>query len=237
MTSGDTQPRRGRGRRRRMARPFRQLRAHPRLVIAVAIAVACYFLLPGQLEWAMRMLIAFDVGAVIFIVAIWFMMARATQADMRWRAALEDEGRNVILALAATAAVAILLAIVFELHGSKDLPPLQQGPHVALAAATIFLSWVFMNTMFAVHYAHEYYGEGEGADDAVSGGLAFPGDDVPGYSDFLYFSFVIGMTFQVADVGITAKGLRKVALVQGVLAFFFNVVVLALTINILAGMI
>ena len=234
MTSGDTHPRHG---RRRMARPLRQLRAHPRLIIAVAVALACYFLLPGRLEWAMRALIAFDVGAIIFIAAIWFMMARATQADMRWRAAIEDEGRHVILALAASAAVAILLAIVFELHGSKDLPPPQQGPHVALAAATIFLSWMFMNTMFAVHYAHEYYGEGEGAGDAVSGGLAFPGDDAPGYSDFLYFSFVIGMTFQVADVGITSKGLRRVALVQGVLAFFFNVVVLALTINILAGMI
>ena len=85
MTSGDTHRRRGR-RRRRMARPLRQLRAHPRLIIAVAIAVACYFLLPGRLERAMRMLIAFDVGAVIFITAIWFMMARATQADMRWRA-------------------------------------------------------------------------------------------------------------------------------------------------------
>src|SRR5882724_10740321 len=114
MTSGDNDP----GRGRRMARPLRQLRAHPRLVIAVAIAVACYFLWPGPLEWSMRMLIAFDVGAVIFIAAIWFMMARATQSDMRWRAAIEDEGRNVILALAATAAVAILLAIVFELHGS-----------------------------------------------------------------------------------------------------------------------
>jgi uncharacterized membrane protein len=234
MTSSDTDPRRG---RRRMARPLRQLRAHPRLIIAVAIAVACYFLLPGRLEWAMRVLIAFDVGAIIFIAAIWFMMARATQSDMRWRAAIEDEGRNVILALAASAAVAILMAIVFELHGSRDLPPPQQGPHVALAAATIFLSWVFMNTMFAVHYAHEYYGEGEGAGDAVAGGLAFPGDDAPGYSDFLYFSFVIGMTFQVADVGITAKGLRRVALAQGVLAFFFNVVVVAFTVNILAGMI
>jgi uncharacterized membrane protein len=232
MTSGDTHPRRG---RRRMARPLRQLRAHPRLVIAVAVAVACYFLLPGGLEWSMRALIAFDVGAIIFIAAIWFMMARATQSDMRWRAAIEDEGRNVILALAATAAVAILLAIVFELHGSKDLPPPRQGPHVALAAATILLSWLFMNTMFAVHYAHEYYGEGPG--DTVAGGLGFPGDNAPAYSDFLYFSFVIGMTFQVADVAITAKGLRRVALVQGVLAFFFNVVVLALTINILAGMI
>ena len=234
MTSGDTHPRRG---RRRMARPLRQLRAHPRLVIAVAVAVACYLLLPGRLEWSMRALIAFDVGAVIFIIAIWSMMARATQSDMRWRAAIEDEGRNVILALAATAAVAILLAIVFELHGSKDLPPPQQGPHVALAAATIFLSWVFMNTMFAVHYAHDYYGEGEGPGDAVAGCLAFPGDDAPGYSDFLYFAFVIGMTFQVADVGITDKGLRRVALAQGVLAFFFNVVVVAFTVNILAGMI
>ena len=185
----------------------------------------------------MRLLIAFDIGAIVFIGTVWVMMARATPADMRRRSGIEDEGRHAILAIAAAIAVAILLAIIFELHGSKGLAPSRQGIHVALAAATILLSWIFMNTMFALHYAHDYYGEGEGAGDAVAGGLDFPGDDAPAYSDFLYFSFVIGMTFQVADVAIERPGLRRIALVQGVLAFFFNVVVLALTINILAGMI
>jgi uncharacterized membrane protein len=220
-----------------MARPFRQVRRHPRLAIAVGVGVVVYVALPGGLETAMRLLIAFDIAAIAFLAAIWFMMARATQSDMRWRSGLEDEGRFTILGLAASIAVAILLAIVSELHGSKDLPASQQPIHVALAAATILLSWIFMNTMFALHYAHDYYGEGDGPDEKIAGGLIFPGDDAPAYSDFLYFSFVIGMTFQVADVAIEDKGLRRVALVQGVLAFFFNVIVVALTINILAGMI
>jgi uncharacterized membrane protein len=224
--------------RHRMARPLRQLRRHPRLATAVVVGVVIYyFVLPGGMETAMRLLIAFDIGAVTFIATVWFMMARATQSDMRWRSGIEDEGRYTILALAASIAVAILLAIVSELHGSKDLPSSQEPIHVALAAATILLSWIFMNTMFALHYAHDYYGEGDGPDEEIAGGLDFPGDDAPAYSDFLYFSFVIGMTFQVADVQIDDKGLRRVALVQGVLAFFFNVIVLALTINILAGMI
>ncbi len=232
MTDSDAQAAGGPG----TARHLRHLRAHPRLVIAVVLAVACYFALSGWLEIAMRLLIAFDIGAIAFTGAVWVMMARASQADMCRRSAIEDEGRHTVLTLAATMAVAILLAIVFELHGSKDLPPFRQGIHAALAAATILLSWIFMNTMFALHYAHDYYGEGEG-EAAVAGGLIFPGDDAPAYSDFLYFAFVIGMTFQVADVAIKDKGLRRVALVQGVLAFFFNVFVLALTINILAGMI
>jgi uncharacterized membrane protein len=232
MTDSDAQA----GSRPGVKRPFRHLRAHPRLVIAVVVGVACYIALPGWLEVAMRLLMAFDIGAIVFVGAVWFMMARASQADMRRRSAIEDEGRHTILTLAAVIAVAILLAIIFELHGSKDLPPARQGIHAALAAATILLSWIFMNTMFALHYAHDYYGEGEG-EQVVAGGLIFPGDDAPAYSDFLYFAFVIGMTFQVADVAIADKGLRRVALVQGVLAFFFNVVVLALTINILAGMI
>jgi uncharacterized membrane protein len=221
----------------RMARPFRHLRRHPRLAIAVALAVLTYAVLPATLEMAMRLLIAFDTGAIIFIATVWAMMARATHSDMRWRSGVEDEGRHVILTLAAAIAVAILLAIIFELHGSKALPPSAQGIHVALAGATILLSWIFMNTMFALHYAHDYYGEGGETGDAIAGGLAFPGGEAPTYSDFLYFSFVIGMTFQVADVAIESSGLRRVALAQGVLAFFFNVVVLALTINILASMI
>ena len=233
MTDSDASP----GLRRRLARPFRHLRGHPRLAIAVVVAVACYGLLPGAWDMPMRLLIAFDTGAVTFIAAVWFMMSRATEADMRWRSAIEDEGRHTILSLAAAIAVAILLAIIFELHGSKDLAPSDQRIHVALAAATILLSWIFMNTMFALHYAHDYYGEGEGTGDAVAGGLNFPGGGAPTYSDFLYFAFVIGMTFQVADVAIESPGLRRVALAQGVLAFLFNVIVLALTINILAGMI
>jgi uncharacterized membrane protein len=102
-----------------------------------------------------------------------------------------------------------------------------------LTIATILLSWFFVHTIFALHYAHEYYGERR---DGVIGGLNFPGDDDPDYWDFFYFSLVVGMTSQVSDVAITSKSIRRVATMHGALSFFFNVTVLALTINIVSGL-
>src|SRR5262249_18264838 len=139
--------------------------------------------------------------------------------------------------LSAAVASAILLAITFDLHGLHDLPPGTAGARVSLAVLTILLAWLFMNTMFAVHYAHFFYGDAPGAASGEAHGLDFPGCKPPDYWDFLYFSFVIGMTFQVSDVQIESHSLRRIALAHGVLAFFFNVVVLALTINIIAGLI
>src|SRR5262249_31805583 len=140
------------------------------------------------------------------------------------------------LTLSAATAVAILLAIAFELHGLRD-PASGAGGRVVLAGLTILLAWFFMNTMFALHYAHDFYGDAEGPTEADARGLDFPGRAEPDYWDFLYFSFTIGMTFQVSDVQIESHRLRRTALAHGVLAFFFNVVVLALTINIIAGLI
>jgi uncharacterized membrane protein len=166
------------------------------------------------------------------------MMANATPEGMRRRAELEDEGRYTILVFSVTAAIAILITIVFELHGIKDLPPPLAALHVALAAGTILLSWLFMNTIFALHYAHGYYGDADPSDDYKPiGGLGFPGQPQPDYWDFMYFSFVIGMTFQVSDVQIEDHSLRRGVLAHGVLAFFFNVIIVALTINIVAGLI
>lgn len=167
------------------------------------------------------------------------MMARATPDGMRRRAELEDEGRYTVLILSVTAAIAILLTIVFELHGIKDLPPDLAGLRVALAAGTILLSWFFMNTIFALYYAHGYYGDADSSsgDYKPTGGLVFPGRPEPDYWDFLYFSFVVGMTFQVSDVQIEDHTLRRGVLAHGVLAFFFNVIIVALTINIIAGLI
>jgi uncharacterized membrane protein len=157
---------------------------------------------------------------------------------MRRRAEIEDEGRYTVLILSVAAAIAILLTIVFELHGLKDLPSNLTGLRVALAAITILLSWFFMNTMFALHYAHGYYGDADPSHDySPIEGLVFPGRPQPDYWDFLYFSFVIGMTFQVSDVQIEDHSLRRGVLAHGVLAFFFNVIIVALTINIVAGLI
>jgi len=206
-------------------------------MISTALAVLLYFVLPGWIEVATRLLIAFDFGALVFLAALGVMMDRSTSESMRIRARIEEEGRHTVLVLSVAVAVAILLAIVFELHGAKGVSPEHQAIHVALAIATILLSWIFMNIMFALHYANGYYGDADASRAHPAGGLVFPGGGKPNYVDFLYFSFVIGMTFQVSDVQIETTPMRKVALVHGVLGFFFNVVVVALTINIVAGMI
>jgi uncharacterized membrane protein len=214
------------------------MHSHPRLFAAAGAAAFVYFLLSGQVATATRFLVAFDCGALVFLTAVWVMMAQATPDGMRLRAEIEDEGRYTVLSFSAAVATAMLLTIVFELHGIKDLPSDQAGFRVALAAATILLSWFFMNTIFALHYAHGFYGDADPSSDYKrTGGLVFPSQPDPDYWDFLYFSFVIGMTFQVSDVQVEDHGLRRNVLAHGVLAFFFNVVILALTINILAGLI
>lgn len=214
------------------------IHSHPRLLGAAAAVILLYFVLWGRVGIATRLLIAADGGALVFLTAVWVMMASATPEGMRRRAELEDEGRYTVLVLSVAVAIAILLTIVFELHGIKNLPPRLTALHVALAAGTILLSWFFMNTIFALHYAHGYYGDADPSSDYKPvGGLAFPGQPEPDYWDFMYFSFVVGMTFQVSDVQIEDHGLRRGVLAHGVLAFFFNVIIVALTINIVAGLI
>jgi uncharacterized membrane protein len=105
---------------------------------------------------------------------------------------------------------------------------------VPLAMGTILLSWTFVHMIFSFHYAHEYYGERR---DGKIGGLRFPDDPKPDYRDFLYFSLVIGMTSQVSDVAVTSKVIRRLAAVHGVLSFFFNLTVLALTVNMVSSLI
>jgi uncharacterized membrane protein len=222
--------------RARLAHRTRHLRQHPRLVLSVLLGILAYLVLPTSIPAGTRLLAAFDLAAVAFLSATWITMARATTGDMRRRAQIEDEGRYVVLALSAATAVAILVAIASELHDIHDLPPAATGLRVTLAAITILLAWFFMNTIFALHYAHFFYGDSDAPEGAEDRGLAFPGGGDPDYWDFLYFSFVIGMTFQVSDVQIENHRLRRLGLAHGVLAFFFNVVVLALTINIIAGL-
>jgi len=148
--------------------------------------------------------------------------------EIRERAAGQDEGRFGILTMTTAAAVASLAAIVAEIGPRNQ----EKGwSYLALAGATILLSWTFIHSIFALHYAHEFY-------DVDGGGLAFPGGDAePDYWDFVYFSFVIGMTSQVSDVGVTAKNIRRTVTAHGILAFLFNTTLLALTVNIAASLI
>jgi len=212
---------------RTMSRPVRVVYARPRTFISLLTGVVAFFLLPGSLRLVTRLLIAWDIFAGLYLMLVFIMVLRSGLAHIKRNAVLQDDGRFLILMVTATGAFASLAAIVSELGPSH-----RSVPELLLATATIALSWAAVHTVFSLHYAHEYY------HGAKPGGLQFPsGDqhDHADYWDFVYFAFVIGMTAQVSDVGITDKIIRRTATVHGIISFVFNTALVALMVNIAAG--
>jgi uncharacterized membrane protein len=201
---------------------------HARLFISVAFGVA-FALTLTALPWRMptRLIVGWDLGVALYLILSGRAAARATIATMRQRAAINDDGAIALLVLATAAALASLAAVLAELGHAPG------WYQVTLGVGTILLSWAFMHWIFALHYAHEFYGAGG---DKRSGGLVFPGNQEPDYWDFLYYSLVVAMTAQVSDVQVTSKTIRRLTTVHGVVSFFFNVAVLALTVNIVSGL-
>jgi uncharacterized membrane protein len=209
-----------------------------RLLGAILVAGLVALVLPSWMLLATRILCVWDAGMVFFLAATWFVMVRATPASMRLNAQRQDEGRLVILSLITTSACASLLAIGFVLGTGKTASVNVLTLHLSLTIVTIVGSWLLVHTIFALHYAHAYYQPTpENSQDGDAGGLDFPSDWEPDYWDFLYFSFVIGMTSQVSDVDVTSRVMRRLTLIHGVLSFFFNTAILAMSINIIAGLI
>jgi len=194
--------------------------------------MAAIVVLAALTDWrpVMRGLVGWDIGIGLYVILAFEMMARANVHQIRRRAATQDEGAIVILVLTVATAMASLLAIVALLGTSAVGAAQRRSIELILATITIVLSWAFIHTMFALHYAHEFY------DQSGVRGLAFAGgEEEPDYWDFLYFSLVIGMTSQVSDVGITTKEIRRTVAAHGVVSFFFNAALLALTVNIAAS--
>jgi uncharacterized membrane protein len=213
---------------RKLPKPVRVVYARPRTFISAALGVAAYLLLlPAPLRPVTRVLIGWDVFATCYLVLVYFMMWRSELRNIKRNAVLQDDGRFLILLVTATGAFASIAAIVFEL-GARDRGVTQ----LALATLTIALSWAVVHTAFALHYAHDYYR------GSKPGGLQFPSgekQDHADYWDFVYFSFVIGMTAQVSDVGITDKTIRRTATVHGIISFVYNTALVALMVNIAAS--
>jgi uncharacterized membrane protein len=214
----------------------RQLKARPRLFISVLSGALAFWLLPSwlALHEVTRLIVAWNTGVCLYLGLCADVILNSSQEDIRKRACLQDEGQFVILALVILSAITSLVAILGELAVVKDLHGALKAEHIGLAAFTIVSSWLFTHMMFAMHYAHDFYlAETQGR----CPGLSFPDDPAPDYMDFLYFSAVIGTSGQTADVSFISKPMRRVGLVHCILAFFFNTTVLALTINIAAGLI
>jgi len=219
--------------RRRWKRmlPVRIVRARPRSFASALFGMTVTALLPAVWRFATRLLVGWDAGVGLYLALVYHLMAVSHVGHIRLRARVEDEGRNAILVLTATAALASLGAIVAELGSSSGAGSARPPAHLILATVTIVMSWAFTHTIFALHYAHDFYQESGGK----SGCLAFPGGEEPDYWDFVYFSFVIGMTSQVSDVAIVSRPTRRTAAAHGIISFVFNAALLALTVNIAAS--
>ncbi len=216
-------------------KPLRQFMVRPRLFICILIGIATIFFLPTSLaqQQITRVIIGWNVGAILYLLLAARMMFWSSHERMRKRALQHDEGRMIILTLVVIAALMSIGAIVAELAVVKEMHGTLRYAHIALTVLTILSSWAFTQLMFALHYAHDYYAaEARGK----SGGLEFPGGHAPDYGDFLYFACVIGTSGQTADVSFSCRTLRRVGTVHCVLAFFFNTTLLALTINIASGL-
>ena len=214
--------------------------ARPRLLICVTLGVASALLLPAHWRAATRILTGWNLATWLYIVLVGLLMRKATPTSIRRRALMTDESRFVVLTLATLAAIVSLAAIFVQLGNVKDAVGLAKAMHLGLACATILSSWIFIHLMFAQHYAHEFFLERDAEKllpEDERGGLRFPGARKPQFVDFLYFSFVIGCASQTADVETTSAEMRVITLLHGVISFFFNTTVLALTINIAAGLI
>ena len=216
---------------RQMSRPARVVYGRPRTFLAIGIGIAAFIASSvagfGPLRLVTQLLIAWDVFVATYLVLVYTMMLRNDHRHIKRNAVMQDDGRFLILMLTALGAFASVAAIVSELGVAH------RGPaELTLATATIALSWAAVHTAFALHYAHDYYR------GAKPGGLQFPSGeqkDHADYWDFVYFSFVIGMTAQVSDVGITDKIIRRTATLHGIVSFVFNTALLALMVNIAAS--
>ena len=204
---------------------LRVARGHARLFGAALFGVLAVMLMPDSWRLTTRLCLAWDAGAALYLCLVGFLMFHSDTGRIRRRALREDEGRVGILLLTVAAALASLGAIVGELGG----PTRPGAGEIAMLIGTILLSWALTHTVFAVHYAHRYYEQDGGS------GLAFPGNEEPDYWDFVYFSFVIGMTSQVSDVAVTSRALRRTVLVHGIFSFAFNTALVALAVNIAAS--
>ena len=212
----------------------------PRLLLGTVVGVVTFVALQALagLSGRLAFIGAFDVGASVTLLAIYIRFRRSSVAEMKENAIGQDVGQYAVLAFTSIAATVCLVVIASEMPLVKEAATLEKYARALLVVFTIVLAWAFIQTIFAFHYAHDYYldrpdmKEGDAADR-----LLFPGKGMPTYSDFLYFSFTIGMTFQVSDVQIADPSIRRVVLTHGIIAFFFTTGILALTINLVAGLI
>ena len=200
--------------------------------LAAGLSVAA---LPLPMGWEFRGLLAWCAGLAAYLALAWWLCVGFDAKRTRERAQAQDEPSVVLFLVLLLATAACVAAITVLMQQSRDLSGLQRGLHMALSVFALAASWLFIQTIFTFRYAHRYYFE-EKQGEPDGAGLHFPGGLDPDYFDFLYYAFVVGMTSQVSDVEVTSREMRRLTTVHGVLSFGFNMLILALSINVVAGL-
>ena len=204
------------------------------LMLATAVAAAAAALLRGRLGYELMVAVAWDLAVLIFVVTMVAVTGRYRAAQMAKKVRRRAPSSFLVAGTAFCSALFGIYAIVLLLSAMGDDPSLKMA-HLVLGLLTTLLSWTLVHLLFALEYAKLFYlPHAEG--DSPAGGLAFPGDQPPDYADFLYFSFIIGVACQTADVSITGATMRRRALLHGLIAFLFNTLILAATINVAASL-
>jgi uncharacterized membrane protein len=217
---------------------FFRLDAHYRVYFSLFVAAIAFFCTKNNHSAAAVALITWVAFALAVIIMDWIIILKAHPREIRKIARLQDSSRTIIFLFVIAASVISLGAILFLLSTSKSQTHGHNTGHILLAMASVIVSWWLVHTLFTMRYAHMYYDTD--TDDGKTkpyGGLQFPDETQPDYLDFVYFSFVIGMTFQVSDVEISARDIRRLAWIHGLVSFAFNTAIVALSINIISGLI
>jgi uncharacterized membrane protein len=214
------------------------LEAHHRLLISLSFALIVFLFVKSAFQWRTQLIVTWDAYALCFLALAWTRILTAEPRVAIRLTRLQPTSRKLIFVFVVAAACASLSAVAVLLGMAKGMTGSRFAAHIALALATVVMSWVVLHTVYALHYAQIFYRETKtGKSTDPTGGLIFPGAQTePDFLDFAYFSFVIGMTSQVSDVQISSPEIRRWALLHGIVSFAFNTAVLALSINILSGL-
>jgi len=218
---------------------IKKLKALHKVGLCLAIALLVFFIIPGgTVDPLSHVMIGWLIFSLVILTIDWLVFYTTSSKQIRKQAQVEDGSRFIIFTIVLVATLASLLAVGSLLVQEKDA---HRFLHIAVAVPSMLFSWLLVHTIFTVRYAHLYYGDHKEKENAPARGLDFPDEestpnDNPDFIDFAYFSFIIGMTFQVSDVQVTSRRLRRLVLMHSLIAFGYNTVLVALTINTLAGL-
>ncbi len=208
--------------------------ATQRLGVSLAIAGSAFLAQPDSISWHTRAVASWNLGVLVYLCLAWWLIARADAGVTRDHALGQDQSGYIIFLFVVGAACASIVAIGFVVGTISKLAFWPRAWHLALTIDALISSWLLIQTVFAFHYARRYYAVLR-RKPSTQAELLFPGGGEPDYLDFAYYSFVVGMTSQVSDVAVSSRRMRRLTLIHSVLAFVFNIAVLALSINIIAS--